>query len=431
MISLLLNITGYVGLAYSRTLPAMFLTHSILSGMGESAMLLGPLIVSAPYFRKRKALAVGIIASGSGIGWILLPYVYRYLFDNYEYSGAFLLVGGCYLQLLIPASLLRPISFYSKQLQPNSEGIEEEPNVNSTHRVSLVEQTELETLTSQQEEITVEPESRQSHSDDNISSTDEVIIASSDDHDRTPLSTKNDENSRPIKKESDKKDKFIWRVILLPKFYIVVVSIALYTFGSFATFQALPSLAKEAGLSKETVAVAMMIAGVGEIPSRIANGFLADKKLVTITTQYALAMLISGLMCLICAFISGLAGIALVLIGMSLLGTSVMSIIPVVINELLGAQYITSGMSIQIFLQSFGYVFSSFVTGAIYDTSGSWRIVFFYIASVMISASTVVWPYCLVRWCRENCKRPEPSQNEELYEIRERDVYERQEFLEM
>jgi len=46
---------------------------------------------TGPYFRKRKALAVGIMASGSGVGVITIPYIIRSIFDSYHFGGAVLL----------------------------------------------------------------------------------------------------------------------------------------------------------------------------------------------------------------------------------------------------------------------------------------------------------------------------------------------------
>ena len=46
-----------------------------------------------PYFDKKKALAMGLAGSGSGIGTIAIPPLLRFLFDNYSFSGAMLLYG--------------------------------------------------------------------------------------------------------------------------------------------------------------------------------------------------------------------------------------------------------------------------------------------------------------------------------------------------
>ena len=61
-------------------------------------------------------------------------------------------------------------------------------------------------------------------------------------------------------------------------------------------------------MSKNTIAIAMMVSGGVESPCRMLNGFLADKKFVNNTTQYAMSLFIPGLMCLLCGFLPGLSG---------------------------------------------------------------------------------------------------------------------------
>lgn len=51
------------------------------------------LLVSSQYFKLRKALAVGIITSGGGIGTLTIPYLLRLLFDHMTYSETMLIYG--------------------------------------------------------------------------------------------------------------------------------------------------------------------------------------------------------------------------------------------------------------------------------------------------------------------------------------------------
>ena len=53
----------------------------------------------------------------------------------------------------------------------------------------------------------------------------------------------------------------------------------------------------------------MVIAGALEIPSRLVNGYMADKQVMSNINQYTLCVFTAGLMALLCAIISGLAGI--------------------------------------------------------------------------------------------------------------------------
>ena len=52
----------------------------------------------------------------------------------------------------------------------------------------------------------------------------------------------------------------------------------------------------------------MVIAGALEIPSRLVNGYMADKQVMSNINQYTLCVFTAGFMALLCAIISGLAG---------------------------------------------------------------------------------------------------------------------------
>ena len=57
------------------------------------------LLVSGPYFREKRGLAIGLVAAGSGIGTFTIPYILRGLFKLYDFSGAMLLYGKYLLVL--------------------------------------------------------------------------------------------------------------------------------------------------------------------------------------------------------------------------------------------------------------------------------------------------------------------------------------------
>lgn len=66
---------------------------ALTSGMGGGAVCLVAFTAYTNYFDKKKALAVGVTASGSGVGTITIPIFLRYLFDHYSFSSTMLLYG--------------------------------------------------------------------------------------------------------------------------------------------------------------------------------------------------------------------------------------------------------------------------------------------------------------------------------------------------
>lgn len=70
----------------------------------------------------------------------------------------------------------------------------------------------------------------------------------------------------------------------------------------------IPLLITVAGVSKDVVALAMVFSGIVEIPCRICNGFLADRKYMSATAQYTLCLFMCGALTLGATYLPGTAG---------------------------------------------------------------------------------------------------------------------------
>lgn len=83
----------------------LFLTQTILFGLGSSLFYF-PIISIAPlYFDKNRGLAMGIILSGSGIGGLVYAPVLRTLLDRVGAQWTFRIMGMWNLALGIPIAL--------------------------------------------------------------------------------------------------------------------------------------------------------------------------------------------------------------------------------------------------------------------------------------------------------------------------------------
>ena len=47
--------------------------------------------VFAPYFNRHRALAIGIVGAGAGVGGIICPLLFSYLFQNFSFRYALML----------------------------------------------------------------------------------------------------------------------------------------------------------------------------------------------------------------------------------------------------------------------------------------------------------------------------------------------------
>jgi nitrate/nitrite transporter NarK len=59
------------------------------------------------YFRRRRALAMGILLFGGGVGSVLFPYLYNFLIDLYGLQGPIHVISAVMLNICVCAALLR------------------------------------------------------------------------------------------------------------------------------------------------------------------------------------------------------------------------------------------------------------------------------------------------------------------------------------
>ncbi|KAF6028868.1 SLC16A12 [Bugula neritina] len=352
-------VVGNIGLAYAPNIIAMIICHSIPTGFGYMLTSFVAIMASSPYFVEKKALAVGLTTTGSGIGAFAIPPILRGLFDAFGFSGALLIYGGFSVQFMCLAALLRPISYYTKKSKKLPTPAGEVASGNVKDSTDQTAETDVDS-----------PDTREIE--------------------RAP--------SANIDTENKAKEKFTWRVILVPKMLMITMCSVVYMLGFSVTYTCIPAFARECGISDKLVSILMAVSGAIEIPCRIGNGWLADRKIITTTAQFAICVFLAGFFCLLCAIVSNLAGIILAIIGVSAVGSSVFSLEPLVFRELLGDSHVTSSLAMQAVPQCVSFAVSTLITGVIYDRTGSWRTVFYCISAIMMVSSTITWPYLFKNW---------------------------------
>lgn len=77
--------------------------------LGQGALSLVASTMVSLWFKKRLALAYSVMSVGSGIGMMMVPYVFKPLFENYEIVVAFQWIAGGVI-LMVPISFLLVIN---------------------------------------------------------------------------------------------------------------------------------------------------------------------------------------------------------------------------------------------------------------------------------------------------------------------------------
>ncbi|XP_066268283.1 monocarboxylate transporter 13-like [Branchiostoma lanceolatum] len=105
----LMATVGLLSSMFVTSLPVMYLTAGLITGLGFSFMYTPCITMVGRYFKKRRALANGLGLSGSGVGTFAFPPVFQLLIDHYGWRGSLFIVAGVALQGCMFGALLRPI----------------------------------------------------------------------------------------------------------------------------------------------------------------------------------------------------------------------------------------------------------------------------------------------------------------------------------
>jgi MCP family monocarboxylic acid transporter-like MFS transporter 10 len=78
-----------------------FLSQAVLFGLGSAMIFTPALAVVSHYFRKKRGLAIGLVASGSSIGGIIFPIVYQRLFILIGFGWSVRVTGFMCMAVLV------------------------------------------------------------------------------------------------------------------------------------------------------------------------------------------------------------------------------------------------------------------------------------------------------------------------------------------
>lgn len=126
----LLGVIGYVISIWMPNVETLIFTYGLLAGAGYGMAFIAANVIVGLYFTSKRALAVGIAMSGSGVGVLVFSYFAESMLSYYGWRGTVLLLAGIALNCVIFGSLSRPLKWKLKT-QSSSSHETEELNVES------------------------------------------------------------------------------------------------------------------------------------------------------------------------------------------------------------------------------------------------------------------------------------------------------------
>ncbi len=108
IVLLIMSGLTFLGLVLSSQVTALwhlFLSYSLLVGIGTGPTYVIATSTATRWFQKQRGLALAIVTCGVGLGSILMAPVAAYLIENYQWRFSFIIIGLIALIILIPCSL--------------------------------------------------------------------------------------------------------------------------------------------------------------------------------------------------------------------------------------------------------------------------------------------------------------------------------------
>ncbi|RLU17786.1 hypothetical protein DMN91_010023 [Ooceraea biroi] len=98
---------GFILSTFCNTIELMYLTFGLIAGLGLGLCYVTAVVSIAFWFDKKRTLAVGLGACGTGIGTFVYAPMTAYFIREYGWRGACLLLAGTFFNMIVAGAVMR------------------------------------------------------------------------------------------------------------------------------------------------------------------------------------------------------------------------------------------------------------------------------------------------------------------------------------
>ncbi|CAH0723123.1 unnamed protein product, partial [Brenthis ino] len=122
----IISTIGFVLASISTTLEMMMITFGVIAGLGLGLVYVTAVVSIAYWFEKKRNLAVGLGACGTGVGTFVYAPMTQYFIEEYGWRGTILLLSGTLLNLCVCGCVMRDPEWWTlEQKKQRSESKED------------------------------------------------------------------------------------------------------------------------------------------------------------------------------------------------------------------------------------------------------------------------------------------------------------------
>ena len=317
-------------------------------------------IAIGEYFDKNKGKAMGVATVGSGVGAIIMPPLWTFMFNYYGYFGTMLIVGGLYLNNIVAGGVFRKlIKPGVRKVSKTQEGVANGGDVHNVSKAGVTNGGDVQNLSDE----------RTCKEHNNVNN--KVTMTESthnDQHQRYSTVTPSACEPQPRTSRCRQFSQALtskFRLLCNLGFLIHALTIATIPFALQATVNFLPSWADELGLTETQSSLLIMLTGVTDIIGRIAFGFIFDHHLVINRRQicYKWVSILFGLITVaicVCTTMTRLITVCLIW-GFFEAGSHGQRV--TVVSEFVTADQLPDAVGVIIMFQGIGNFISPLVSG--------------------------------------------------------------------
>nr|XP_022322372.1 monocarboxylate transporter 12-like isoform X2 [Crassostrea virginica] len=316
---------GFLGLFLSAFVSQMelwILTYGVISGLGFGLVYSPCFTVINFYFERRRALAIGTVLLGTGIGSVVFPFVFQSLIAYYGLRGAVLVISALTLNICVCAALIR------------------QPKELSHRKTSLHQKTNSE------------DESQEMKNKTN--------------HDEKKQTCFNCHVCKP------KRPLFHFSLLRIPSFLIYSIGFMCSIFAYFSNFVLIPGHARVQGMDSEDIAVFLSVVGGMMVLARPAVGILADSNLIHKRNIIGAFVAVGGILSIILPWMPGFFPLIIYSVSVGIFPGSFFMFIPLLLLEITTLDNLPQAQGLMNLCIALPVGISQPAAGWLRDLTGNW-----------------------------------------------------------
>uniref|UniRef100_A0A3P9AF79 Major facilitator superfamily (MFS) profile domain-containing protein n=1 Tax=Esox lucius TaxID=8010 RepID=A0A3P9AF79_ESOLU len=333
-----------VAASFGTTIMHLYLLVGVIGGFGLSFNLQPSLTIIGKYFQVKRPMANGLAMAGSPVFLFTLAPLNQFLFDNFGWRGAFMILGAIVMNCCVAGALMRPVKMKTVQKDPDAA-----TNGTTTEKAGATE---------------------------GIANLEAGGLLS---------------DTEPKQKKGGCADKCLDLSLFKHRgFIIYLIGNVVMFFGFFAPVVFLAPYAKGIGIDNYQAAFLLSIFALVDMFARPGTGLIANTKWIRPRIQYffSISVAYNGVCHLLCPFLAvhlGYAGLVIYAVFFGLAFGMVCALLFEVLMDLVGAERFSSAVGLVTIIECGPVLLGPPVAGFLVDVFDDYKYMYWACGIMMLS----------------------------------------------